>query len=127
MVRRCGVRPGLGRPVICDLCDAGRHRRCGGSCDCAICPVLYKPTGPGPALPKPLPEKPPPPKRTYYVPTGGARGKPKGYSSLSGENQERVAAGLNRGESLSSIARRLGISRDQVRTIRQRRESACAS
>lgn len=113
--------------MICDLCDAGRHRRCGGRCACAICPVIVRGAGGALAVLTDKAPRPKPPKRSYYVPTGGPRGKPKGYSTLSHEDQERVAAGLNRGEPLASIARRLGISRDKVRTIRQRRESACAS
>lgn len=112
--------------VTCRTCLHGRHLRCEtkGSCACSIC-----------GWAEARPHVPRVRKRRARTSSGGGRHASQatqkvnniqgrhalaGYSTLSAADQALVAEWLERGETISAIARAVGCSRDQVRTIRNR-------
>lgn len=125
--------------VTCPTCLSGRHKGC--DCACSICGTrAFRPkvqkvkkakvlrTEESERAPRSGPDKLATPKAPRKVrdpknlhPIKGKHGL-AGYSQLPEDVQRQVAELLEAGWKLAPISRRLKISRDQVRTIRNRAE-----
>lgn len=106
--------------MTCDFCLDGRHVRCRpttNGCTCLRCAAER------PKMPKPV--RVPRKKEGKPRPVGtGKRGKPKGFSSLPLDVQADIEVELAGGANLSYLSRKHGVSRDRVRTIKERMERA---
>ena len=103
--------------VTCERCLSARHFCRTQGCPCKRCNTVPETPPFRRTRNKPINETRP---RRTYVRKGTPGGTPLGTSRLPRPMQVAIEAELSAGGNLSEISRRAGVSRDQVRTIRDR-------